>query len=80
MATALQKKARRRGQARIDQQKIDRFRKSDPGSNLGDDEILALKPKAKAKAKKKKGRKALDVTDLPGLIRKRKKQLGNVFE
>ena len=49
MATALQKRARRRGQARIDQQKIDRFRRADPNSALRDDEILSLKPKKKKK-------------------------------
>lgn len=47
--TALQKKARRRGQARIDQQKIDKFRRADPSSALRDDEILARKPKKKRK-------------------------------
>ncbi len=65
MATALQKRARRRGQARIDQQKIDRFRRADPNSAPRDDEILSLKPKAKAKAKKKK--KAAPLT-APGLV------------
>jgi hypothetical protein len=80
--TSLKESTRLKGQLRIDQQKaLRRARKrklADPNSVLRESEIVRL-PKKKKKAKKKK-RKVLDVTDLPTLFEKRRKQREAIFE
>jgi hypothetical protein len=79
--TSLKESTRLKGQLRIDQQKaLRRARKrklADPNSVLRESEIVRL-PKKKKKAKKK--RKVLDVTDLPTLFEKRRKQREAIFE
>lgn len=41
---------------------------------------LKTTPPGKKKKKKKDGRKVLDVTDIPALFRRQRKQRGNVFK
>lgn len=74
--TSLKESTRAKGQARIDQQKIDRFRAADPSSALRDDEILNMKTKKKKKRPIRTD-KVQTIGDVGDLFKRRARQRAN---